>query len=94
MIFAKDCIHNHFQVVAGGRVAVQIDAACWFEQPLHFKQPNAHHDEIGLHRLAVALAGGVNDGVEAGVIICDLAMPGEVYIMERPSVLEGCTGGL
>jgi len=46
ILSAADRVHHQFQVVAGSGVAVQVDAACVFEQSAHFCQPWCHVDEV------------------------------------------------
>ena len=50
---AEDGVHYHFQVVGGGEVAVEVDAAGFFQQPLAFDQAGRHHHQVGEHRAAV-----------------------------------------
>ena len=35
ILFAKHSIHSQLEIVAGGRVAVQIDASRWFQHAAH-----------------------------------------------------------
>jgi hypothetical protein len=53
-----------------------MDAACRFQQPFHFQQPHRHYNQTRLHRLALAGAGGINDGIKPRMFIGDQAMPG------------------
>ena len=52
---SKHGIHEQLQVVARGRVAMQVNATRRFQKSLHLQQPDCHHDEVGLHPLAVRL---------------------------------------
>ena len=57
---AKDVIQQGFEVMAGGVVAVIVDAAGGLEQAAHFGQAFRHIGEIGEH------TGGAEHQVEAG----------------------------
>ena len=46
---AKHSVHYQFQVVTGGRVAVQIDAAGGFQDAVQLNQSLGHHGEVGHH---------------------------------------------
>ena len=49
VFFPKHPIQHDFQVMAGRRVAVQVDTAGEFEHALQFDQPVTHHGEVGHH---------------------------------------------
>ena len=46
VFFAENHIENDFEIMARCRVAVQVEAARWFEYSFEFEQANRHHDEI------------------------------------------------
>lgn len=49
IIEAEDGIQNHLQIVGGGGVAVDVEAAGGFEDAAEFNQAGGHHDEVGEH---------------------------------------------
>ena len=49
VIRAENPIHQNLQVMAGGRVAVQIDAARRLQQPPHLRQPLGNIAEVRQH---------------------------------------------
>jgi hypothetical protein len=90
MICAEDGVHQHFQVVAGGGVAVQVDGAGGFENTFEFEEAWGHHGEIGHH------VGVAEEGAEGAHGVGDLA-PAFDDLLERvfgvevpfPGVFEG-----
>lgn len=46
---SKDAIHNDLQIMAGGGVAMQVDAAGWFEHAAQLNEADGHHGKIGEH---------------------------------------------
>ncbi|MBA7714302.1 hypothetical protein ES703_123320 [subsurface metagenome] len=49
MLNPKHRIHEAFQVVAGGGVAVQVDGTCRLQNPSQLHQPGSHHHQVGQH---------------------------------------------
>ena len=49
-------VHQDLQIVARGRIAVQIDRSRLFQHAMKFDQARGHHGEIG-HHVAVAEEG-------------------------------------
>ena len=49
ILHPKDRIQHHFQVMAGGRVAVQVQAAGRFQHPVQFHQARGHHHQVSHH---------------------------------------------
>jgi len=45
-------IQEDFQVVAGGRVAVEVEATGGFEDAVEFDQARGHHRQVGGHVVA------------------------------------------
>ena len=90
---AEDGIHEQLEVVAGGVVAVQVDAAGWFEESFHFHDTDGHVDQVAHHGVAVDGTGGIQQGVESGMLVLDFAVPGEVDVVKPPCVLESGAGG-
>ena len=88
-----DAVHQQLEVVAGRRIAVQVDGAGVFQHAAHFQQAHGHHAEVGLHSLAVGEAGGLEHLVHGRLLVGDEAHPGHVQIGEGPGVLEGGAGG-
>ena len=50
IVGAKYRIHQDFQIVVRGRVAVKINRTGRFENTVHLHQTNAHHRQIRHHR--------------------------------------------
>ena len=50
IVYAKDSVHYAFEVVARGRVAVEVDAASGCEDPVHFGEAWSHEGEVCTHR--------------------------------------------
>src|SRR2546430_12615995 len=46
---AKDRIQHQLQMVTGGRVAMQIKAAGWFEDAMKLDEARGHHREVDHH---------------------------------------------
>ncbi len=71
-------IHNNFQIMARGRIAVQIERAGRFQHAPQFDQSHRHHGEIGHH---VVFAQGRAHGLEhdRGV-----GVRARQHVVERP----------
>ena len=86
---AEHGVHHHLDVVAGGGVAVEIDAAGGFEEAVDFQQADAHNGEIGGRRRAAGVARGGDDGVQAVVDAFELLNRHFLAVVQRPDVIEG-----
>ena len=87
ILFAKDRVHEQLYVVAGGEVAVEVDAAGVLEDAVEFNHTLGHHGEVG-HHVVVAeegahgleqvgeLAGSVGYDVLIGTLGIKAPMPG------------------
>ena len=88
---------THFEVVAGGGVAVEVEAAAGFEDAVELDEAGGHHDQVGGHLVAAEEArpvkipdergnqvdkAFVGAGHEVGVEVFGAAAP-------VPAVLEG-----
>ena len=73
---------------------MEVDRTGRLEKAVHFEQPDGHKDEIGLHPLAMRLARGLDNGIGGWVAIRKFPVFVDIDIVQRPSVLERCAGGL
>ena len=71
---AEHAVHHQLQVMAGGGVAVQVDAAGGFQDAAQFNHPLGHHGEVGHH---VVLA---QEGAHCGQQFAGLGRPGGDYV--------------
>jgi hypothetical protein len=69
----EDRVHQNFEVVAGGGIAVEIDGAGLFEDAAEFDEARGHHGEIGHHvgAMEVGLEGAESIG-DASALLDDL----------------------
>lgn len=82
-------VHKLFQVVAGRRVAVQVDATGFLENPSHRQQSHGHEAQESAHVVAVAGPRSLYDVHYIRVIVLDLVNPFLMYVLlPRPSVLK------
>ena len=88
---SKHSIHQQLQIVAGGGVAVEVDAAGGLEDAVELDHPLGHHGEVGHHVvLAEELAQGGEEAADLvgsasdHVLVGGLGLPAPV-----PGVLEG-----
>jgi hypothetical protein len=86
----KHGVHQHFQVVAGGRIAVQIDGAGVLKHTVELDQARGHHGEVSHH---VALSKecfegthGIGDAVAA---LDDFFVGASRVLVPYPRILEG-----
>ena len=49
VFWAEDVVHDHFQVMRGAQIAVQIDASGFFQQSMAKRQPFGHVSQISEH---------------------------------------------
>ena len=54
IVYAKHSVHHAFEVVARGRIAVEVDAAGGCEDSVHFGESGSHEGEVCTHRATVA----------------------------------------
>ena len=85
-------VHQELEVVAGRRIAVEVNASGRLEHAAHFEKSDGHHDEVGLHARAVRETRRADHRVQRRVTIRNLAVPCLVHIVQRPGVLERRTG--
>ena len=82
-------VHEFFEVMAGGRVAVQIDAARRFEDSAHLDQPHPHETQIRSHVVAIRQPRPVDDGHHLGPVVLQLVYPlGVDIVVPGPTILE------
>ena len=53
IVYAKHGIHHAFEIVACGRVAVEIDTASGCEDSVHLGESGTHESEVCTHRAAI-----------------------------------------
>ena len=58
----EKAIHQYLEIVRCCGVAVEINAACRFENAMHFDKALSHHAEIGGHALAVRQTSRIDYG--------------------------------
>ena len=63
---AEDAVQQHFEVVAGGGVAVEVEAAAGLEDAVELDEAGGHHDEVGGHLVAAEEARPVEISDEGG----------------------------
>ena len=85
-------IHQQLQVVAGRRVAMQVDAPRGLQDPVHLHQPHGHHGQVGLHPLAVGQARRFQHVGCRGLLVGNQPHPRNIKVGQRPGVLERCAG--
>jgi hypothetical protein len=90
-ILTKDCIQHNLQIVAGGWVAVEVDAAGRFEDAMEFDEADRHHHEVGHHVVAAdeALHGVDHLADMLGRGLDDLGEGGFGGLVPGPGVVEG-----
>ena len=83
-------VHQHLQVVAGRRIAMQIDRPRHLEHAMQFDQARGHHREIG-HHVAVAKEGAESaHGFRDTSTALDDFLVGALGVhVPLPRVLEG-----
>jgi hypothetical protein len=89
-LWPKHRIHQNFEVMAGSRVAMEIDGAGLFENAAKFDKARGHHRQIRHH------VGVEQEGLEGTEGICDAAallynlLEGALGVdIPLPCVLEG-----
>ena len=85
---SKNRVHQELEVVAGRRVAMQVDAARRLQDPVHVHQPHGHHRQVRLHPLAVGHARRLDHVRQGGLLVGYQPHPRNVKVGQRPSVLE------
>jgi len=84
-------VHDDFEVMGGGGVAVEIDGAGGFEDAAEFEEAEGHHGEVGEH------VGGAEEVVEAFEAFGEAVVAGAEgfgvfgggFEVPRPGVFEG-----
>ena len=88
-----NAVQQQFEVMAGGRVAVQVDRTGVFQHAAHFQQAHGHHTQIRLHPLAVGQAGGGQRLVQRRLLVGNQPHPCHIQIGERPGIFKSGAGG-
>ena len=94
VVAAENGVHQRLEVMPGGGIAVQVDAAVIGEDAAHFGQANCHKHQEGGHIGAVADFGGFDGQLDVGPVVFDLVQPFRVdNIIPVPAILEAGAGG-
>ena len=85
---SENRVHDAFQVVNGGVVAVEIDAAAGLEDAVELQQSDAHKREVSRHAFAAGELRAVEQVEQRGEAALDFVYPFLFHVVERPHVLE------
>ena len=77
ILHPKHRIQHHLQVMAGGGVAVQVQAAGGLEHPVQFHQAGGHHHQVGHHLVG---ADELAHGADHGDTLTAAFSPGQLVI--------------
>ena len=88
---AEHGVHQRLKVVAGGGVAVEVDAARRLEEAFHRGEPQSHIAEVGQHAGLAEHFAQSGDGFAGGVgrRPAEVAHAGRRFLVPLPRVLEG-----
>ncbi len=84
----KHGVHDQFEIMAHGRIAVEIYAAGRLEDAPHLQQPRRHVDQIGF---VAPGHGSGDDPVKGRFLRFDQVKPCDVHVRQRPRVPESGT---
>src|SRR5665213_2455596 len=89
-LWTECCIHEELEVVAGGRVAVEVDRTGVLEDAAKLDEARGHHGEVGEHvRAAEEGAEGAHGIGDAAALLDDLFVAAGSFFVPLPGVLEG-----
>ena len=84
----EDRVHQHLQVRARRRIAVQVDRTRVLEHPPTLDQPDRHHQQVAGHPAPVHSLRRAHDVGRLVVALGELAQPDHVHVVPGPRVLE------
>ena len=73
-------VRHGLEVVARGRVAVQVQAPGRLEHPAHREQPHGHEAQERAHAVGVRGAGALDNREQPGMVVGDLVRPFLVHV--------------
>ncbi len=90
----ENSVHDGFEIMRCGGVAMQVDAARRLQEPVHFQQAHGHKAHECAHAVGMGAAGALDGLHEPGIVVGDPVHPVRVHILlPRPPVLKAGPGG-
>ena len=92
VLFAEDGVEHHAEVGVGGWIAVEEEAAGFFEEFVALEQAGGHHYQVGLHAGRMHFAGEGAEMIEVWLLVVQEFVLFGAQVVHRPSVVKARLG--